>query len=120
MSVVSEVLSVPGATGGACQGARGSAFDAGEALRVPGVRKEVPEVGRPVGAQEDPRGEKVRTSRLMRPGKSNVTYGVTTLKFNISRTFYTYFLQATNIVEVGKVTKEASEPLATYAFVNRT
>ena len=76
VSVVSEVLSVPGATGGARQGARGSAGDAGEALRVPGVRKEVPEVGRPLGAQEDPRGEKVRTSWLTRPRKSHVTFGI--------------------------------------------
>ena len=44
VSVVPEVLPVPGAAGGARQGARGSAGDAGEALRVPGVRKEVPEV----------------------------------------------------------------------------
>ena len=73
---MSEVIPVPGAAGGARQGARGSAGDAGEALRVPGVRKEVPEVGRPVGAQEDPRGEKVRTSWLRRPRKSNVTFGM--------------------------------------------
>ena len=74
--VVSEVIPVPGAAGGARQGARGSAGDAGEALRVSGVRKEVPEVGRPVGAQEDPRGEKVRTSWLMSPRKLHVTFGI--------------------------------------------
>ena len=89
--VVSEVIPVPGAAGGARQGARGSAGDAGEALRVPGVRKEVPEVGRPVGAQEDPRGEKVRTSRLMRPGKSNVTYGIE-VQYYLPSTFYVLFL----------------------------
>ena len=85
LSVLSEVIPVPGAAGGARQGARGAAGDAGEALRVSGVRKEVPEVGRPVGAQEDPRREKVRTSWLMRPRESQVTFG------NICSVLSTYF-----------------------------
>ena len=61
MSVVSEVIPVPGAAGGARPGARGAAGDPGEALRVPGVRQEVLEVGGSVGSQEDPCGEKVGT-----------------------------------------------------------
>ena len=61
MSVVSEVIPVPGAAGGARPGARGAAGDPGEALRVPGVRQEVLEVGGPVGSQEDPCGETVGT-----------------------------------------------------------
>ena len=61
MSVVSEVIPVPGAAGGARPGARGAAGDPGEALRVPGVRQEVLEVGGSMGSQEDPCGEKVGT-----------------------------------------------------------
>ena len=60
MPVVSEVIPVPGAAGGARPGARGAAGDAGEALRVPGVRQEVLEGGGSLGSQEDSFGEKVR------------------------------------------------------------
>ena len=59
LSVLSEVIPVPGAAGGARPGARGAAGDAGEALRVPGVRQEVLEGGGPVGSQENSFGEEV-------------------------------------------------------------
>ena len=64
--VVSKVIPVQGATGGARPGARGAAGDAGEALRVPGVRQEVLEVGRSVGSQEDSCGQKVEPFLLVK------------------------------------------------------
>ena len=59
LPVVPEVIPVPGTAGGARPGARGAAGDAGEALRVPGVRQEVLEGGGPVGSQENSFGEEV-------------------------------------------------------------
>ena len=59
---VSEVIPIPRAASGAYAGTRGAAGYAGEALRMPRLRQEVPEVGGSMGSQEDPCRGKVGTS----------------------------------------------------------